>query len=81
MPVADPSTPDLLTCSDIAARIARTRGSCNRASVWRAIQRLKITAKMTVGKFSFYTEGDADQIASSMRKHKATATESEATAE
>lgn len=67
----DVATTDLLTCSAIAERIAERRGSCNRSSVWRAIQRLRIAPALIVGKYSFYTQANAETISAEMRRHNA----------
>lgn len=71
MPSATPQPSELLTCSAIAERIAIRRGSCNRASVWRIIQRLQIHPALKAGNYSLYTVDDAETIESSMRVHKA----------
>lgn len=60
---------DLLTCSAIAELIAGTRGNCNRSSVWRAIKRLKISPALIIGKYSFYTQANAETISTEMRRH------------
>lgn len=65
--VPPPPNVPLFTCSQIAARVAQSRGTCHRTNVWRAINRLKIQPALTVANFNFYTEADADRILSQMR--------------
>lgn len=63
-----PATP-LLTTTDIADRIAATRGQCNAVTVWRAIRRLKIEPAQTAGRqqIKLYTEADAVRIGDELR--------------
>lgn len=74
MPTSAPAVPapipTLLSCSDIAKRIGRKRGRCHRVSVWRVVQRLKLTPayKTKTGGFEFFTEEQALVIAAAMRK-------------
>lgn len=69
MPPSAPAVPTLLSCSDIARRIRRKRGSCDRVSVWRAIQRLQLEpALKTAGGICFYNKEQAEAVADDMRK-------------
>ncbi len=69
METAAPPSPLLLTTTDIADRIAKTRGKCNSTSVWRVIRKLKIPPAQSPGRnrIMLYTAADADKIEQELR--------------
>jgi arginine repressor len=62
-----PPEPRLLTCEAIALLIAKQRGHCTRATVWRVINKLKIAAVPTASRNKFYDPSVVDVVAAELR--------------
>lgn len=67
MPKSKPPEPQLLTCEAIARLIAKQRGHCTRATVWRVINKLKIAAVPTASRNKFYDPTVVDFVAAELR--------------